>query len=157
MSWVGKPRMSETIEVLMSYPAGDRESTAELVEILQLTADIHHSLECNADRYRRYGRCVTCEQWWPCPSFELARYAATEWLARAANAIARRRGLIGPALPVVGKPALPDMTMLECYWCGGDCRGVDSVELTRLSAVNELMKNEAVHDARISRNGTVGK
>lgn len=137
---VGKPRMTWTIEVLTKFPSADREGTAELVDILRMTEEVHFSLEKNADRHRRYGRCVECGDWWPCRPFESARYAATEWLVNATNAIMRRNGLIGPALPVGGKPAPPDMEMLECYWCGGDCRGVDAEELGRLMAVHELMK-----------------
>lgn len=139
---VGKPRMTWTIEAMTNYPARDRDDTAELVDILRMTEEIHYSLEENADRHRRYGRCVECGEWWPCPSFEMAKYAAVEWLVNASNAIMRRNGLIGPALPIGGKPAPPDMVMLECYYCGGDCRGVSEAELARLVAIHELMKCE---------------
>ena len=141
MSWVGKPRMTETIQTLTDYPSADRDGTAELVEILQLVAEVHYSLEPNADRHRRYGRCVTCHSWWPCSAFNSARYAATEWLVRASNVLMRRNGLIGPAIPVGNKPARPEMGMLECYdECKGDCKGVTAEKLQQLLAVHAALQ-----------------
>lgn len=118
---VGKPRMTDTIVALTRYPTADREGTAELVEVLRLTCEAHFSLEPDADRQRRYGRCAACAEWWPCPAFNAARYAAVEWLVNASNAIMRRSGSLGPALPVGGKPAPPDVELLECYQCVGEC------------------------------------
>lgn len=162
---VGKPQVTWTIEVLTDYPSADREDTAELVEILRETDLVHFSLEQNADRHRRYGRCVECGKWWPCPTFESARYAATEWLVRATNAIMRRNNLIGPPLPVGGKPPEPEMEMLECYWCGGDCLHENAPHLEVLPELHRVLQSEpivpsvenvAVVDVHVSSNGHKG-
>lgn len=118
-----RPSLRESIKSMIEYPTAGTYGDADLAEALKLTEELHVPRSVNADRHGHYGSCRGCGEWWPCPTWTQASYTSIEWLVLVSNAVTRRSGSFGPALPVGGRPPLPDVELPECFECRGDCRG----------------------------------
>ena len=125
---VKRPSLAEAVKAMTEYPTADVDDDASLAEAVALTEDLHVPSSANADRNGRYGHCRGCGQWWPCPTWTQASYTSIEWLVLVSNAVMRRSGSIGPALPVGGRPPLPDVMLPECIPSKGPCSCFDDIQ-----------------------------
>ena len=94
-----KPSMVEVLRAIRRHPM-DPAADEDLAAAIEMTAQVHVSTAPNADRDGNYGSCAGCAAPWPCPTWTGASYAALEWLVAASNALMRRSGTLGPAMPV---------------------------------------------------------